>query len=567
MKFSKIIILNILVSVLALTMGCTDRAASSSKSSDGKDTHRVARSSNTLHTRQAAMSIYAYQPVRALKILDTAVMVGNIEDFKADVFRARIYSSTLMKDQLDTMLHGPEGTCLDTARAIGERLLLHDSIKANLKWKLDVLEILVNTAWLQEDTTQWLKRSCQYVDICHQLGKEQETNALRMEAETGSALHCLGQHEQGMAKIDSVIDLLEETFRRENDRGTFDELDALIIAMKRKILLLASHDQYAETIPFARRINELLDDYEKNPDKYHDGSYREPEDETKRADYIQFYRNQAQDFIVSAYALMGEKGNMMDVFQKIESSVREASAREHIAQYNALQMQMEAERQQANAKRTNLITATIGVVALLVMVIAVVFIFKNRAIRNKNRLLAQQVSDIVKYKKMYWEEMQKQEQEKEKRKRHEEEEKRKRDQEERRMRELESMASLDLNTLTDEQLFQYIHETILRERLYLDPNIGRQTLMDRFQLSKERVGAIFSKGSEYAKLTSYIQKQRLEYAAKLLIEQPDKSIKQVSFECGFSNPTYFSNCFRQHFGISPTDFRQDMPRQEAGNVQ
>ena len=63
--------------------------------------------------------------------------MGNTKNFEADVFRARIYSSTLMKDQLDTKLHGPEGTCLDTARDIGERLLQHDSIKANLKWKYE----------------------------------------------------------------------------------------------------------------------------------------------------------------------------------------------------------------------------------------------------------------------------------------------------------------------------------------------------------------------------------------------------------------------------------------------
>lgn len=546
MKSSKIIILTILVSVVTLTVGCTGWGDYSSKSTkDGKGTNRVDRTKDTLHTKQAAMSIYAYQPIKALQILDTAVIVGNIKDFKADVFRAKIYSSTLMKDQLDTMLHGPKGTCLDTARAIGERLLQHDSIKANLKWKLDVLEILVNTALLQEDTTQWLKRSCQYVDICHQLGKEQETNALRMEAEIGSALHCLGQHEQGMAKIDSVIDILEETFCRENDRATFDELDALIIATKRKILLLASHDQYAETIPLARHINELLDDYEQHPDNYHDGSYREPEDATRRADYIHFYRNQAQNYITAAYASLGDHDNMIETFQKIENSVREASAREHIAQYNALQMQMEAERQQANAKRANLIAAAIGIFALLAMVIAIIVIIKDRTIRKKNHFLAQQITDIVKYKKLYWDEMREREQEDK--------------------QEQASIVPPNLNTLTDEELFQHVHKTILRERLYLNPDFGRQTLMDRFRLSKERVGAIFSKGSDYSKLNSYTQKLRLEYAAKLLIEQPDKSIKQISAECGFSNPTYFSNCFRQNFDISPTVFRLNLPQQKEND--
>ena len=83
-----------------------------------------------------------------------------------------------------------------------------------------------------------------------------------------------------------------------------------------------------------------------------------------------------------------------------------------------------------------------------------------------------------------------------------------------------------------------------------------QTIIERFQLSKERVGAIFSKGSEHTKLSNYIQQLRLEYAAKLLIEQPDKSIVQIASECGFSSSTYFSDRFRKSFGMSPSDFRK-----------
>ena len=550
MKSSKIIILTILVSVLTLMVGCTGRADSSSESSrTDKGIHRIAQASDIRYTRQAAMHIYAYQPVKALQILDTAVMLGNLSDFEADISRTRIYSSTVMIDQLDTMLNGPKGICFDTARAIGERLLEHDSVKANLKRQLNVLESLANAARRQDDMARWLQRSRQYVDVCHQLGTDQKTNAMRAEADIGAALYSMGQEEQGKAMLDSVIDRLSEM-----PSLKFNELDVLVVALKRKINILASEDKYEETLPLSYRIIELLDDFEQHPDNFHDGSYREPKDTNQRADYIEFYRNKAQNLITAAYASMGEHGNMIEAFNRIERSVRKAMAREHTAQYHALEMQMEDESQQAKAKRAQLITAFVCVFALLVIVFAIFVIFKNRAIRNKNRFLVQQITDTVKYKKMYWEEMRKREQEKE--------EIRRRVQEQ----EQESTVPIDLNKLTDKQLFQYVHETILRERLYLDSTFGRQTLIDRFHLSKERVGSIFSKGSEYAKITNYIQIQRMEYAAKLLIVQPDKNIKQVSIECGFSNPTYFSNCFRQHFGISPTDFRQDMLHQEADDA-
>lgn len=82
----------------------------------------VPKSLRTLYTQQAAMSIYGYQPLRALQILDSAVIVGNLSEFRAEMLRSKIYSSSLMHEQLDSLLGGPEGVRLDSARAIGERI-------------------------------------------------------------------------------------------------------------------------------------------------------------------------------------------------------------------------------------------------------------------------------------------------------------------------------------------------------------------------------------------------------------------------------------------------------------
>lgn len=109
--------------------------------------------------------------------------------------------------------------------------------------------------------------------------------------------------------------------------------------------------------------------------------------------------------------------------------------------------------------------------------------------------------------------------------------------------------------MTDEQLYQYIDDIIIREHLFCDPKFGRDTIMERFHLSKERVGSIFSKGSEHSKMSTYILKLRLDYAAQLLLERPDKTVVQIASDSGFSSSAYFSNCFRQHFGLSPTDYR------------
>jgi len=155
--------------VLALTVGCTGR--------NGGETKTVAQPSDTTYTQKAAMAVYDYQPERALQIIDSAVIVGNISEVRADVERARIYSMTQAKSRLDSLLHGPEGTCLDSGRVVGERLLAHDSLKHDLNLRQQLLEILVYTARMQQDTLTWMLRSHELVDVCHEQGLQ--TEALR----------------------------------------------------------------------------------------------------------------------------------------------------------------------------------------------------------------------------------------------------------------------------------------------------------------------------------------------------------------------------------------------------
>lgn len=51
----------------------------------------------------------------------------------------------------------------------------------------------------------------------------------------------------------------------------------------------------------------------------------------------------------------------------------------------------------------------------------------------------------------------------------------------------------------------------------------------------------------------YLNRIRLERAKRLLMAG-DKSITEIAFECGFSNPSYLSACFRKSYGISPADY-------------
>ena len=221
---------------------------------------------------------------------------------------------------------------MDTARIIGERLLTHDTLRLDLNLRQQLLEILVYTARMQQDSTRWLQRSRELVDVCRREGLE--TEALRTEAELGAALCSTGQTTQGLAMLDSVIAALSEKFTL---HSSFNTLDALILATKRKVGVLSSAGRYAETVPLARRIIEWLDNYEAHPDRYADDTKRVLADSASRAGYINFYRTQAQGYISAAYTALVQHGSMNDAYLQIERSITEAAAREHQARYRAME--------------------------------------------------------------------------------------------------------------------------------------------------------------------------------------------------------------------------------------
>jgi len=227
---------------------------------------------------------------------------------------------------------------------------------------------------------------------------------------------------------------------------------------------------------------------------------------------------------------------VLEIQDTLKSRKARSSAQELAAIYHDKEQQQTIMQQEAENTRQEAIILIIVIVLIAVAAFSVIVLRKNRIIHRKNQSLAQQITEAMIYKERYMQQM------------------------------AESTRSegetTDPDKLTDEQLFQYINDVIVRERLFLAPNFDRQQIMDRFQLSKERVGAAFSKGSQYAKLTDYTQELRLEYSTLLMSSRPDLSISQIALDCGFSSYAYYGKCFRRRFGMTPTEFRQS-----AGQAQ
>jgi len=97
-----------------------------------------------------------------------------------------------------------------------------------------------------------------------------------------------------------------------------------------------------------------------------------------------------------------------------------------------------------------------------------------------------------------------------------------------------------------------------RVNKYIDEHIG-----DSLDLDTLAEVAAFSKYHFHRVFTSlmgeplgtYIQRLRLEKAAAQVADRPDYPITNIAYDLGFSSPAVLSRAFKEHFGMSPRDWR------------
>lgn len=97
---------------------------------------------------------------------------------------------------------------------------------------------------------------------------------------------------------------------------------------------------------------------------------------------------------------------------------------------------------------------------------------------------------------------------------------------------------------------------------FINQNLSREISLDEAAafagFSKSHFSKIFKEITGFT-FGNYLQLQRL-LKAKRLLEKTGGRITEISDECGFANSGYFSVVFKNHFGMTPLEYRKSVKK-------
>ncbi len=547
---------------------------------------------DTPYQEDSVLVAYGYHPDRALVMLDSALLLGNINEYRAKFIRAKIYSKSLLKQRQDSAI------------LICEQLLKHDSVINTLHEQENILDLLMITSRTKTDFEGYVKWATQKVEVCRLLGED--TEGWRTEAEIGMVMAHLGQPEEGMSKIDEAIRQLDAP-------GSIDRMDAFIIAVKRKITVLNDQGRHAEVIPLAQRILDRLDHYEQHAKDYAEDSYRlswsdKPADRDR---YIDFSRAQANGFLAGAYAMTGDaihareclarfdqsgyghsfsarrmiiptqmalgmydeamatcdeivyrmgndtvnddyavilrdraivaraKGHLAEAYnlmnrhanlaKVLSDSLHASEAHDYAARYHAKEQELKIQEAETASRIKSII---IGVIILLLIIAGVVSFYYRRQrqiISEKNRALVRMINGTPL--PVLADETEETEEPDE--------------------------AGESEVPETNSALFETIDTAIRTEQLYANVSLQRQDICTRFCITRHTLNSLLAQYAGSSSFPQYINNIRMEEALPLLRDNPSMTIAAIAAAVGFT-PANFREQFKRQYGVTPQEYRQSL---------
>ena len=92
--------------------------------------------------------------------------------------------------------------------------------------------------------------------------------------------------------------------------------------------------------------------------------------------------------------------------------------------------------------------------------------------------------------------------------------------------------------------------------LHINDSLSIEELADIAGFSKYHFHRIF-KGIVDEPLSRYVNRLKLERATNLLTYRSDMTITDIAYHFGFTDSAVFSRTFKNYYGVSPSQYRND----------
>ena len=111
----------------------------------------------------------------------------------------------------------------------------------------------------------------------------------------------------------------------------------------------------------------------------------------------------------------------------------------------------------------------------------------------------------------------------------------------------------------DEELlrFKEVDKRIVMERLFANPDFGRDDLMRLLGVDKNALPALLQRIAK-TNVAGYIGIKRMEYAVSLMKEHPEFTLESIADACGIKSPATFIRNFKAVYDMTPSEYRKQL---------
>lgn len=410
---------------------------------------------------------------------------------------------------------------------------------------------LGKTAYLQEDRQQGYRLMEEAVQIMESSDYEYRYDNLSYNLNT-LILYKLrdGENEQALQWLQRA-----EKLEKEEDKAG-REMDA--VAMRQARILLAyktvilsnlgkekeADKTYSDYLQ--ARAGRTSEDYIIMPYLFKKGKYEDVINMNKarretflsRGDSVNYHMLTINRSIANAYMEMGRADSAAIYYRelaaltdRLKKQEQESYALELASLYESEKKDREIERQHAELKAKTLFIVLMLLIIALAVGFAIYAHLNLKKLKGKNRALAAEVSELVDCRQQLYAAKV----------------------ECARLRSLAGEQATASEQKSGNELWEEIDRDIVNNRLYLDHDFTRATVMAKYRIPKNMFASVF-KDNTGTSFTRYINNLRLEHSVALMKEKPYFTISAIASESGFPNPSTFYRLFYERFSMTPSEY-------------